>query len=689
VRIEYDRAAITIEALRRTLDESGYAPAPPRPRAGPAAWLAANRELAWSLACGVFTAAGWIVERWGLAPAPVWLALYLAGYASGALDLVRHTASDLSRGRFTFDIDLLMLLAAAGAAILGAWVEGAFLLFLFSLAHALEHYALGRARNAIRALGELAPTQARVRQGDGDTLMPVELVRPGTIVLVRPGERIPVDGVVARGRSAVDQAPITGESVPVEKNPGDEVFAGTVNGDGAIEVTTRRAGGDRTLDRIIQLVAEAQTQKAPTQVATERFERIFVPAMLLADLLVMTAPPLLGVWDWPTSVYRALSMLVAASPCALALGTPAAVLAGIAQAARHGVLVKGGLHLETLAGVRALAVDKTGTLTTGRPEVTDVLPLDGRDVAGLLRVAAAVERQSQHPLAAAIVRRATSDGIDLPATGDVVSVTARGVRSTLDGKPLEVGGPRLWDEPRTAIPAAVADATARLHQAGRSVAIVRHGDDWLGVIGIADPPRPGVRGTLGRLRALGVNPIVMLTGDNAGVGERVGREVGVDEVRANLLPEQKVDAIVELRARHGSVAMIGDGVNDAPALAQASIGIAMGAAGTAVALEASDVALMSDELGQLPFGFALARQVRAIIRQNLAIALGVIVFLVAATVTGRAGIGPAVVMHEGSTLVVIANALRLLAFREPGRATRYSSGTGPSNPSDWTGHREM
>ena len=453
VRVEYDRGATSLDRLRQILEAGGYG----RARAAAIgesqsalsegrAWLAQNRELAWSLACGGLTAAGWIGEHWGLVSPRVSLTVYVLAYVCGGQDLVRHTLGDLRRARFSFDIDLLMLLAAAGAAALGAWIEGAFLLFLFSLAHALEHYALGRARNAIRALGELAPAQARVLDEGRDTLVPIEQVQPGALVLVRPAERIPVDGVVARGRSAVDQAPITGESVPVEKGVGDEVFAGTVNGDGALEITTRRAAGDRTLDRIIQLVAEAQTQKAPTQQSTERFERIFVPVMLTADLLLMTVPPLVGVWDWSTSVYRALAMLVAASPCALALGTPAAVLAGIAQAARHGVLVKGGAHLETLAQVRALALDKTGTLTTGRPEVIEVVPIEAASAGALLRAAAAVERQSQHPLAAAIVRRAENDGLELPATGDVINVTARGVRSTLDGEPIEIGGPRLWQD---------------------------------------------------------------------------------------------------------------------------------------------------------------------------------------------------------------------------------------------------
>ncbi|MET0399824.1 MAG: heavy metal translocating P-type ATPase [Longimicrobiaceae bacterium] len=677
VRVEFDRERTSVDAIRAELGSMGYASSPPaehgpgccRPReavAEDAGWYARNQELVWSLAGGLLLAAAWAGERWLGLPRGGAVALYLASYAFGGWDLVRHWAGSLGRGKLSFDIDLLMLLAALGAAALGEWVEGAFLLFLFSLAHALEHYALGRARGAIRALAELAPPTARVLRDGREVEVPVDQVAQGEVVMVPPAERIPVDGEVRQGRSAVNQAPITGESVPVEKTAGDEVFAGTVNGEGALEVVTTRAAGDRTLDRVVKLVEEAQTQKAPTQQFTERFERIFVPAVLVADVLLIVVPPLLGLLDWPTSFYRGMALLVAASPCALALGTPAAVLAGIAQAARRGVLVKGGAHLENLGTLRALAVDKTGTLTVGKPEVTDVVPQEGVTEAELLRVSAAVERRSQHPLASAVVRRAEADGLELPEAGELQSITARGVRSTVEGQTVEVGSLRLWEDGGIEIPPAVRDAVARLQEAGRSIVVVRHGERWMGVLGVADRPREGVREVLERLRARGVRPIVMLTGDNRGVGEAVGREVGVDEVRAELLPEDKLVIIRELLERHGQVAMVGDGVNDAPALANATVGIAMGGAGTAVALETADVALMADDLGKLPFAVGLSRQARAVIRQNLYVSLGVIALLVVATTTGVFGIGPAVAVHEGSTLVVIANALRLLAYREPG-----------------------
>lgn len=355
-----------------------------------------------------------------------------------------------------------------------------------------------------------------------------------------------------------------------------------------------------------------------------------------------------------------MSTLVAASPCALALGTPAAVLAGIAQAARKGVLIKGGAHLENLAGIKAVAVDKTGTIAIGRPEVTDVVTIEG-STDDLLRLASAVERQSQHPLAAAIVRYADAAGVVVPDASPMESVTARGARASVEGMVLSVGSLRMWDA--EVVPPVVQDAVSALQAKGRSVVVVKADARWLGVIGVADRPRPGVREVVLALQGIGVRPVVMLTGDNRGVGEAIAREVGIDEVRADLLPEEKVEALRALRRRSGDVAMVGDGVNDAPALAQATVGIAMGAAGTAAALEAADVALMNDDLGQLVFAVNLARRTRVIIRQNLVIALGVIGLLMIATVTGLAGLGVAVAFHEGSTLVVIMNALRLLAYR--------------------------
>lgn len=722
-RVEFDRSRTSVDAIRDALRHMGYVAAPALTRTTPARvatqtpeadtaeiehappaphapgkkhddhddhaghdhgseggnWYQRNQELAWSLTAGVLLLVAFLGEMWLGMPRGVVIGLSVLAYAFGGWDLVRHALGTLRQGKFTFDIDLLMLLAALGAAVLGEWVEGAFLLFLFSLAHALEHYALGRARGAIRALAELAPPVARVLRGGTEVEVPIEQVAVGEVVAVRPAERIPVDGTVLTGTSAVNQAPVTGESVPVEKAPGEPVFAGTVNGDGAIEVTTTRAAGDRTLDRVIKLVEEAQTQKAPTQTFTERFERIFVPTVLVADVLLIALPPLIGLWPLNVSFYRAMALLVAASPCALALGTPAAVLTGIAQAARNGVLIKGGAYLENLGRLRAIAFDKTGTLTVGKPEVTDLLPEPGVTPDELLRVAAAVERRSQHPLAQAVVRRAEAEELALPEAGELKSLTARGVRSSVGGETVEIGSPRLWEVEGIAVPDSVRAAIARLHEDGRSVMAVRYGTRWLGVLGLADRPRPGVRTILDRLRQLGLTRLVMLTGDNRGVGQAIGREVGVDQVLAELLPEDKVTAVRDLLAESGQVAMVGDGVNDAPALANATVGIAMGGAGTAVALETADVALMGDDLHKLPFAVGLSRQARGVIRQNLGVSMGVIALLIIATITGVFGIGVAVLVHEGSTLVVIANALRLLTYRErPARGGATAATTEPA-----------
>ncbi len=626
--------------------------------------LGRHEELAWALAAGALLLVTFLIDLAGSAPVAVLRAGYLLTAIICGRAPVSHLLGGLRRGRLLLDIDFLMVIAAIGAAVVGAWAEGAFLLFLFALANALERYALDRARDAIRALAELAPDQARVLANGTEAMLPIGQVRRGDRVVVRPGERIPVDGRVDAGASAVDQSPITGESVPVDKAPGDEVFAGTVNGDGALEVIVTRPVGDRTLDRVIRLVEESREAKAPSERITARFERIFVPLVVFADALLIVIPPLLGQADWSASLYRGMTVLVAASPCALALGPPAVMLAGIAQAARRGVLIKGGVHLAALARVQAVAFDKTGTLTMGRPEVTDVVPVPGVTERELLTVAAAVERRSQHPLAQAVARRAAREGLELPAAGPLVAITGRGVRADVGGEPVFIGARRLWQEPADQPPAEILAALDALAGRARSVMVVRHGQRWLGVLGLADPPRASVPRALAALRAMGLGPLVMLTGDHRGVGKAIGSEVGVDEVRADLLPEQKVTEIRALLERHGSVVMVGDGVNDAPALAAASVGIAMGGAGTAAALETADAALMGDDLARLPFAVGLARRARTLLWQNVAIAAGMMVVLIVLAAAGVLRIGPAVVGHEGSTLVVIANALRLLAYEE-------------------------
>lgn len=673
LRVEFDRRLTNLKAVRELLTppvvgrgpgQDGRAGTRSDP-GGPGRRL--SPELLRAGGAGLCLVAAWAGGRWwALAPQFVGIA-YTAAYMLGAWDLVTHWVRDLFRGRLAFDIDLLMLVAAIGAALLGEFAEGAFLLVLFSLAHALEHVALDQARGAIRALADLAPQTATVVKDGELESVPVDNVRPGDDVLVRPAERIPVDGVVVQGRSTVNQAPITGESKPIPKGPGDDVFAGTVNGEGSLTIGTERSVGDRTLDRVVELVEVAQTRKAPTERSVDRFERIFVPSALLFALAMAVVPPLIGVLTWESAWYRAMALLVASSPCALAIGTPSAILAGIAHAARNGVLIKGGLHLENLGTVEAVAMDKTGTLTVGRPEVTDVLPLPGSSEVELLTVAGTVERGSQHPLAEAVVREAEKRGLALGTAEELISIAGRGVRSSIDGLTVEIGSARLWEGDDEGIPQDALDSVSQLEEAGRSVVIVRFGSRWLGTMGVADRPRTGVVEVLGQIRALGVKSLMMVTGDNEEAARSVANAVGIDEVHAGLLPDEKVDVVRGLLSRHRGVAMIGDGVNDAPALATASVGIAMGGAGTAAALETADVALMGDDLRGIPFVIGLSRRTRAVIRQNLAISVLVVAVLILATTFGGFGIGTAVLLHEGSTLVVVGNALRIMRFSEGGR----------------------
>ena len=613
---------------------------------------------------GIFLLAGWagpqffgLPDQWGLAL--LWLA-----YLAGGYDIATHALPGLLHGKF--DTDVLMLAAAIGAAILGEWAEGAFLLFLFSVGHAGEHYALNRARRAVNALGELMPTQAQLRRGDELLQVPVERLQPGDVVLVRPGDRLPADGVIERGASNIDQSAITGESLPVNRRSGQAVFAGTINLEASLDVRVSRRSRDNTLSRVMQMVADAQGQQSPTQQFTQRFTAWFVPAVLILVGLVAVIPPLLGWMGLADSFYRAMLLLVAASPCALALGTPAAVLAGIAQAARNGVLIKGGVHLENLGALKVMAFDKTGTLTQGQFSVTDIIPLNGYERHELLALAAAVEQHSNHPLARAVVQTAEAEGLqDLPLAEGFENLAGLGARSRLGGEALLVGSRTLFEQPYApALPERASRIIRELEQEGKSILGLSRGETFLGVLALSDTPRPDVLQTLLRLRKLGLKRLVMLTGDHQEVAERIAARVGVTDVRAGLLPEHKLEAIQELERQFGPVAMIGDGVNDAPALARATVGIAMGGAGTAVALETADVALMADDLSHLPFAVGLSHASRAIIRQNLVIALGIIVLLVLSSVAGLIQLSAAVFLHEGSTILVVLNALRLLRYQE-------------------------
>lgn len=612
---------------------------------------------------GLFFLTAWTGETFFALNPNIALALYLLSYIAGGYDIATHAIPGLFKGKF--DTDVLMLAAALGAALLGEWAEGAFLLFLFSLGHAGEHYALDRARSAVNALAELMPKTARVRRGDEIVEEPVETLTIGDVVIVPPGDRLPVDGEIIKGSSAIDQSPITGESVPVSKTIGDEVFAGTINTEAALEVRVTKLAKDNTLNRVIEMVANAQSQQSPTQQFTQKFTAKFVPAVLILVGLVIVLPPLLGWMSWQQSFYTAMLLLVAASPCALAIGTPAAVLAGIAQAARSGVLIKGGVHLENMGMIKVMAFDKTGTLTEGKFQITDIIPMNGASADELLQTAAAVEQQSNHPLAQAVVDAAQEKNLALPPAGTLENVAGRGVISMIDGQPVLIGSIKLFQETDWyTLDEEVEQTIAQLEAAGKTTMAVSHDGRFLGILALADRPRPGIQKTLGRLQALGLQKLIMLTGDNDKVARQIAQQTGITEFEAELLPEEKLLTVNKLKEAYGSVAMVGDGVNDAPALATATVGIAMGGAGTAVALETADIALMADDLNKLPFAVGLSRASRRIIRQNLVIALGVILLLIAAALSQSIALSGTVLLHEGSTIVVVLNALRLLGYKD-------------------------
>lgn len=637
--------------------------------------LGKNTELYFSLLCGISLGTGFGLS-FTAAPAWIPLSFYIAAYAFGGFFTAKEAITTIAKDGF--EIDFLMLVAAAGAAILGEWAEGALLLFLFSLGHALEHYAMGRARKSIEALASLAPPTAILRKNGAEQEVNIEELSLGDIILVKPNSKIPADGVIVKGTTSVNQAPVTGESIPVDKWPVDDpgkdysadqkinaenrVFAGTINGTSAIEVKVIREAKDSTIARLIKMVNEAEKQKSPTQLFTDKFEKYFVPIVLLLVGLLCLA---FLVVDEPfsKSFYRAMSVLVAASPCALAISTPSAVLSGVARAARGGVLIKGGRPLEDLGNLVAVAFDKTGTLTEGKPKLTNTITLDGNEE-NFLKLLLALESQSDHPLAEAIVKgiKEQNSGIKVPEALNVKGITGKGVSAEVEGKVVLIGNKSLFKE-NGGLPADIEEKVSSLEQGGHTTMIAKQGDRFVGIVSLMDVPRAEAQRVLANLKSLGIREMIILTGDNQKVAEAVAQQIGVTVARGNLMPEDKVAALDQLNKQFGKVAMVGDGVNDAPAMAKSTVGIAMSAAGSDVALETADIALMGDNLESLPFAIGLSRKAHAIIKQNLWISLGMIAVLIPLTILGIASMGPAVIAHEGSTLLVVFNALRLLVYR--------------------------
>ncbi len=671
VRLTFDPAATDAETLRRRLEALGFPAQRGLEMAGPPKpWR--NPKVLSSAASGLLLLIGWLLGRAGV-PEVVPTVVYGLAIVTGGYFFGREAIEELIFER-EIGIELLMSIAAVVAALMGQAAEGAMLVFLYSISEAAEGYTEEKTRAAIRALMDLAPKVALVRRDGREVEIPVEELRVGDVFIVKPGQSVPTDGVVILGRSSVDQSPVTGESIPVEKVEGDTVFAGSINQEGALEVRATKTFADNTISRIIQMVEEAQERKSRSQRFIERFGARYSPTVLLAGLLIAVVPPLLFGAPWVTWVTRATVFIVAAAPCALVISIPITLVATLGTAARYGVLIKGGVYVEELAKVKVVAMDKTGTLTRGEPEVTDVVisgssfqPTSHDPRSEVLRLAAAVESRSEHPLAQAIVRAAEKQGVSVPPVSDFRALPGAGASGRVNGQSLLVGSPGLFAE-AVAANGDLHRQIERLQHEGKTVVLVGTemavGDQQpavvLGLIAIRDTIRPNAKEAIAALHAAGVEKVVMLTGDNPRTAQAIARELGIDEAYADLKPEDKVAKVRELAQRYGHVAMVGDGVNDAPALAEATVGIAMGAAGTDVALETADVALMADDLEKVAYAIQLARRNQAVVRQNLALSALVIGGLVVGAVAGWFTLPIAVLGHEISEFVVIGSGLRML-----------------------------
>ena len=654
VRITYAGTRLTRDDLAGVVRRVGFQVEQQDGPAPQSFWRRRGRHVM-TASAAIFFALG-VVAGWLAAPRFVELALLaLSTFAGGWFVVPRGVRAVMHRA---LDMNFLMSLAAGGAWIIGAPTEAAATLSLFAIAELLESFSMDRARNAIKALMDLSPAAATVRRDGAEVRVPITEVKVGETVVVRPGEKISVDGEVVLGRSSVNQAPITGESMPVDKAAGDDVFAGSLNGQGVLDVRSTKPASDTTLARIVHAVEVAQATRAPSQRFVDQFARVYTPAVVVVAAVLAVGPPLLGFGTWHEWVYRALTMLVVACPCALVISTPVSIVSGLAGAARGGVLIKGGAHLENLGRIAVVCLDKTGTLTEGRPTLAAIIALDGHDEREVLRLALGVERYSEHPLARAVMEAGETRGLEPPASSDVEALIGRGARARIGAQTIYVGNERLLADIGVPKGGTAQQALARLEREGMTAVAVVAGDRVVGVLGIADRVRTNARRALERLHDAGVRRIVMLTGDNDATAKAVGTLVGVDEVHSQLLPLDKVRLVRELENSGLRVAFVGDGVNDAPALAAASVGVAMGVAGTDVALETADVALMADDLEKLAFAVRLSRRTLGIIKQNVAVSLAIkAVFLVLA-VGGWATLWMAVAADMGGSLIVVANGLR-------------------------------
>ena len=656
VAIDFDRRETDPQILKEKLSALGF-PAQKRGAQDglPKPWR--NPKVVTSALSGLLLVVGWLGGFAGL-PEAVSTAIYLVAIPVGGYYFGREAFEELIFER-EVGIELLMSVAAIVATLMGQAAEGAMLVFLYSISEAAEGYTEEKTRAAVRALMELAPKVALVLRDGAEHEIPVEELEVGDIFIVKPGQAMATDGIIVSGSSSVNEAPITGESMPVEKRPGDQVFAASLNGQGGLQVRATKTFAENTLSRIVHMVEEAQERKGRSQRFIDRFGKRYSPAVLVIGALLAVVPPVLFGGAWETWIIRATVFIVAASPCALVISIPITVVAALGTAARRGVLIKGGLYVEELARIQVVAMDKTGTLTEGEPEVTDVLAAPGISSKEVLAVAAGIERMSEHPLARAIVRYARAQGITPTEANEFRALTGAGAQATVSGATLYIGSPDLFESRLKVDLQNLREDIARLQEEGKTVVVIGDEGSARGMIAIRDRIRQNAKAAIEALHAAGIEKVVMLTGDNERTARAIAREVGIDDVYAGLKPEEK-QAKVRALAASGHVAMVGDGVNDAPALAEATVGIAMGAAGSDVALETADVALMADDLEKFAYALNLARRNQSVVRQNLALSAVVISLLVIGAVVGMLNLPAAVLAHELSEFVVIASGLRML-----------------------------
>jgi len=619
----------------------------------------ADWELRRAVLSGIALAVGYAVEKFS-GFSMVFLPLYIVAMVLGGWGNFRKAARALPRGNFNMSV--LMSVAVIGALAIGQYEEGASVAFLYAISEMLEAWTMEKARRSIRDLMDIAPKVARVRRGGSETEMPVEDIIIGDVMIIRPGEKIAMDGVILKGESAINQAAITGESIPVEKGPGAEVFAGTLNTHGSLEIEVTKLVQDTTIAKIIHMVEDAQGKRAPSQAFVEKFAAMYTPIVLALAVSIVFIPPLFFGQPWAPWIYRGLALLVVACPCALVVSTPVAIVSAISNAAKNGVLIKGGIYLEEAGALSAIAFDKTGTLTKGQPAVTDIVPLAVSSEDILLKISASLEARSEHPLAVAIVKAAEDRHLAVVPAEDFSAITGRGAQGTVDEETVYIGNPRLFTELGVSLEP-IAKQVEQLQGEGKTAMIVGTKAKFLGIVAVADEVREASAKTIAALKQAGIHHTIMLTGDNTATARAMAQTVGVDDFRAELLPQDKVTAIEGLIKEYGKVAMIGDGINDAPALALSTVGIAMGGAGTDTALETADIALMADDLTKLPFTIRLSKKTLGIIRQNITFSLAIKAVAILAVFPGWLTLWLAILADMGASIIVTLNSLRLLQVK--------------------------